>query len=63
MAGRGKEATYFKGQGLGIASDGKSFSLRMPKKYECVILQLDNRSERLREWIIRGMIEDGLIQD
>lgn len=63
MAGRGKEATYFKGQGLGIGADGKSVSLRIPKKYEHVILQLDNRSERLREWIIRGMIQDGLVQD
>lgn len=63
MAGRGKEATQFKSTGLGIKNKGKSFSLRLPQKYEDVICSLDNRSERLREWIIRGMIEDGLIQD
>lgn len=63
MAGEGSKQTQFKGKGVGLVTKSKSLCFKIPQKYEDVILQLDNRSERIREWVIRGMVQDGLIED
>lgn len=36
-------------------------SVRLPDKETEILLELSDRSERLRAWIIKGMQEEGLL--
>ncbi|MBD2776756.1 hypothetical protein [Iningainema tapete] len=63
MSGRGKEATQYKSTGLGIGSGRKSYAFKIAQKYDHVLENLPNKSEKFREWIIQGMLREGLIED
>ncbi len=62
MAGVGREATQFKSEGLNIGSK-RPFSFKVPDKYDEILLSLPNRSAKIRQWVIEGMIREGLIEE
>ncbi|MBD2776752.1 hypothetical protein [Iningainema tapete] len=63
MAGEGSKKTQFKSTGLGITNESKTFGFKINEKYEDVLIMLPNRSQKIREWVIQGMLREGLIED
>ncbi|MBD2771892.1 hypothetical protein [Iningainema tapete] len=61
MAGVGSKKTQFKDQGLGVG-DRKPLSFQIPDPYDQILRSLPNRSAKIREWVIAGMLQEGLAQ-
>lgn len=61
MAGEGSKKTQFKDQGVGVGRR-KCYSFKIPEQYDEILLSLPNKSEKFREWIIQGMIREGLLK-
>lgn len=61
MAGEGSKKTQFKSTGVGLTHKNKTFGFKIPDKYEDVLELLPNRSQKIRQWVIEGMIREGLV--
>ncbi|MBD2776754.1 hypothetical protein [Iningainema tapete] len=60
MAGEGSKKTQFKDKGVGVGRRNP-IAFAMPDPYDEILRSLPNRSEKLRQWVIKCMIEDGLV--
>ncbi|MDF5715037.1 MAG: hypothetical protein PUP92_19020 [Rhizonema sp. PD38] len=59
MTGEGSKKTQFKDKGVGVGRKPPlSFQIQDP--YDEILRSLPNRSEKIREWVIQGMLKEGL---
>lgn len=61
MAGIGSKKTQFKDKGVGVAQK-TPLSFAIPDPYDEILRTLPNRSEKIRQWVIKAMIEEGLVE-
>lgn len=61
MAREGSIPTQFKPIQVGL-SRKKPLSFVIPDPYDEILRSLPNRSEKLRQWVIKAMLEEGLLE-
>lgn len=52
----------FVSQGKNIGGEVKVIGCKFPPEVDAVLRTLPNRSEKLREWVIKCMVEEGLLE-
>ncbi len=60
MAREGSIPTQFKPTGVGVSRKAPH-SFAIPDPYDEILRSLPNRSEKLRQWVIKCMVEEGLL--
>lgn len=63
---KGKVQKGIKGflpQGKGIGGKSKAMSAKFPPAIQEILENLPNRSDKIREWVIAGMIREGLLSE